>query len=522
MNRAVILIRHPFVTIIPVLFSLNILLHRGADRNWDRAAYHDYVARAFTAGWLDSDWLAAGVTTWTAPFAEWPIIFFEILAGPFVGDILFGVFTAIGISYSIYYLAFTLFKSSEYCSELVVFSTLSGFLAPFFLSELGTTFASSFSAIPIVFSIAHLIKFYQFQNMKFIFYSALESALAVNLKLTNYIFTISLALCIWLVFRKKKIFLNFAWLYIAGLIPSILWWCQTYSKMRNPIFPFFNSVFNSPFFPRTNFRDWRWKFDGWNSVEGIFTGWLYGKPISELKSFNLLLSSALVIAFAWALFSLLFLVFGNTNVYLKIPTHEKIFLLWFLVSFCLWEIQFAYSRYFEALEILAGIVLSIFLKLVFSSCNFKTSQRLITLSILISAALMTLHVPNWTEASASPGTLTKNSRWASGLTSELKNAEGIILVAGSPVSFVRLTSPGLSHMIRIDMGKIPKKYVQEINSALTKKQKLQILAAGESITKSKIMLMLGDNLPGVSVKLGTCQNIDGPINVPYMLCVTKV
>ncbi len=82
--------------------------------------------------------------------------------------------------------------------------------------------------------------------------------LLISLKLTNIIYAFPLALA-YILSKKKTITLKVFLICVSlAILPSMPFFIYNYHITRNPVFPWFNSIFQSEYFPRMNFVDTRW------------------------------------------------------------------------------------------------------------------------------------------------------------------------------------------------------------------------------------------------------------------------
>jgi len=495
------------------------------DRNWDRAMYHDYIARGFQHGWLIKDWQAAGLNTWLSAFAEWPLMVFEHVLKPNIADKVLGVVCAVGTTLIVWMLAKEIFPRNEDI-EYVFGATLLSIASPFFLAELGTTF-QNWSTTPLVLAgIQQLLKARRKRGNHHEIVAGVLLGIAVSLKVNNYIFLVAVLLTflfsILLNFDSirefKKTFVRFTLGSLFGLTPFLLWSFYVYSKMKNPIFPFFNAFFRSPYYANENFRDLRWKADGIQTVWSFLTGWHKGSAFSELQSFE-----PSIFLFTWFL---LFVVLLHTTTLRKFQikpkresiTNDQYFLIWFCLSLSAWTFVFFYARYLEPIEVSAGIAFSILVKVIASrSKNMKASSRSI-LSLGIAIAFSFLVVPNWTQASALNAFAENSSRWGSPVTTAVSKSSGILLTAGNPTSFLRLSSPKVDHMIRTDFGPIPDNFKHMIVTAYESGDNISYVRAGSLFDSTQINAEIA-NSTGLKISFDwICVTLQGPIAVPYEVC----
>ena len=95
-------------------------------------------------------------------------------------------------------------------------------------------------------------------------------------KLTNIVYV--LPICLLVVFKnlmKDRSFVSFLKVSIFGavlvLIPASVYLAFNYQCTDNPLFPYYNGIFKSEYFPIFNFKDLRW--GGQNAFEKFL--WIF-------------------------------------------------------------------------------------------------------------------------------------------------------------------------------------------------------------------------------------------------------
>jgi len=518
---------------ISLALGCSIESHFLIDQNWDRAMYHDYVSDALTHGWLKSDWMAAGLNTWTNPLSEQFIKFFEWVFQPTIGDKIFGLTVLTGTTTLLWLLCMEIFRSNPKRKNISMFVTLFGLMSPFFLSELGTTFQNSYTTLPIITGVLFWAKYVRQPKEIYLFCCFIFLGLAVTCKLTNIIFLLPfLVLFTFTLFSQKGLLSTTRSLssticgLSVGLSPLIVWSYFTYVNTGNPFFPYYNKLFHSNYFPNTNFRDMRWKFQGFTSLKSIYSGWLYGNPISELKAIDVGIA---LVFLTYSIVGILSLRTLSTRERFrqKLPEFYSNFSItnfieiWYFFSFTLWVLFFFYARYAEPLELMSGLILYFSVQRISNFYPLISRNLPILLLVCLLVNFCVLRVPNWTNASATPSQVQADDRWTSPLTKQIGQTTGIFLVSGDPVSFIRLSDKSISSIIRIDYGKIPGKYVKLLASSLKIGQPVHFLYAGQKINTASLQEKMQSVLHDSRISLSGCESPIGPIQVDYLYCEVR-
>lgn len=144
---------------------------------------------------------------------------------------------------------------------------------------------------------------------------------------------------------------------IAFVIPALMipgvYFFEAYQLTENPIFPYFNSLFKSKYYSLTS---WQFNFGPTNFYERVTYPYLAiidpGR-LGEVK--DLFPDTKIITTFAFVVVATIFAFILKA----KLRKKEWALILITLTSFVIWQVQFGYSRYGIALEILLGLSLMI-------------------------------------------------------------------------------------------------------------------------------------------------------------------
>ncbi len=512
--------------LIPVFFFGVILVtthfyQHNLDRNWDRASTHDYVFFSFLNGTMSSDWLAASQGTWTNPLSELPIYSFEALLGAKYGGLILSLLimaiTAIEILVVINIL-FT-FNLNRFLRIITISLSL---LSPFWLAEVGTTFQNWVSVPIVLLGVIFFVKHQPSLQVakRNLLLSGIFFGFAAGFKLTNAIYALALILSIFALafFKRDAQVLKLLVRAVGGIAIGISiftpWMVKVWREMENPIFPNFNKFFQSQYYPKEDFRDTRWMFDSFGDLLSVVSGWGYGSNTSELRTFDPRLPIIFFLLIGLSVFMASRVLSRSGRKVISFNEQQTRFLIWSVLSVLIWIRMFFYSRYLEPVEMLYGVIILLLLTRISQD---KIRQQMVLLLIVL-VSLNSMVVPNWTTASSTPGMGKLDNRWDSPLSGEARKINGVLLVMGEPVSFIRLVSPKISNMIRIDAFSLPPKYLEITATALEDGQRVYVLAGGGTIDEGVIRENIKRVTPSNLVVKLDCQELIGPITVKYNLC----
>ncbi|MBT8439169.1 MAG: hypothetical protein KJO91_05530, partial [Gammaproteobacteria bacterium] len=309
-----------------------------------------------------------------------------------------------------------------------IIALLLSLAAPLWWSELGTSFFSSTTAPFVLGGLYLLLRSSSEGGMSgsLIVGAGALFGLAVGLKLTNAPYAVVGVLpVIFLSWRGGyRAILWYLSLYIlggiAGFLPTSWWNWYLWSEWQSPIFPFYNEIFKSPYFPERNWRDHRWLFDSATEV----VKFLSESALGTTKSSELLFADARLLTTAVLLpltvFLRLFRAIGRTQV---------TFLLFFFFSFTLWVIMFAYQRYLIPIELLFGFVIWIFVTRLISD----QLARFMVMALVLLICTYFIKVPDWGHLKAEIGT---SSALKIEADSRILDQPARYLVGSAPVSYI--------------------------------------------------------------------------------------
>lgn len=137
------------------------------------------------------------------------------------------------------------------------------------------------------------------------------------------------------------------------IIPIIVlpgyYFYTVFEKTGNPLFPYYNAIFHSPFYP---FKSWLFNFGPTSLMQRIFYPYFAIRDPHILGECQEALPNLkLITTLLFSCIGIIFILFK------KITIHEKERILLFITfsSYVLWQVFFGYNRYGIALEFLLGL-----------------------------------------------------------------------------------------------------------------------------------------------------------------------
>ena len=191
---------------------------------------------------------------------------------------------------------------------------------------------------------------------------------ALGLKLTNMPFCAALAIALpigcaeTVLARLRLLAVLGVGMVIGAAITAGPWWAYLYMTFGNPIFPYYNNVFHSPFFEHIRLTDDT--FLPATPLRAVFFPLFWAFHRSRIVSEPALRDPRFAIALLLTLLMLLhaFLVWCYPKVrdVLHIPPagpRERFLLIFFILSYAGWEWMFSIFRYLAPVEMISGLII---------------------------------------------------------------------------------------------------------------------------------------------------------------------
>ena len=259
------LIRSPLLWI--ALLVAWVALTRGQDHNWDLLNYHAYNPFAWLHGRHAIDLMPAQMQSWYNPTLDLP--FYWLATAPIDGRwvalwlALPAVFAVwVGLRLATRLAARPLRLVEQVLLVLVMLSGGAGF------ASLATTFNEWPIALGLISCLYLLMRGIETSTVRWwpLLLAGLIGGAAVGLKLTAMVYALALGigcLCFAPTGARLRATAGFG---LAGLLGALLaggvWFFHVYTITGNPVFPYFNDLFNSPFAEPWRYQDDRFKPQG--------------------------------------------------------------------------------------------------------------------------------------------------------------------------------------------------------------------------------------------------------------------
>lgn len=404
-----------FILICFCLISGLASLHLGQDINWDLRNYHFYNAYAFLTNRLIYDIAPAQVQTYNNPILDIPF-YFIILAKShrILYGFLIGAFHGINI-WLVYMIAFLILTGINERKRhlLSIVAAITGYCGAASISEIGTTFQDNILSLFVLGGLILIILIYR---NKFLFKDSLKLlciagflvGFGTGLKLTGIIYFLAFLFTLLLVApsgggRIKNAFIFWISGSIGIIISAGYQMFKLWEAFGNPLFPFYNAIFRSPYYTFNNTLDRR--FLPHDIYQAMFYPFYFVRD-QHLVSELIFRDYRLSICYALFMACILIAIYKRINkksdnihlrhfAGLKSSNDMKIvhffIIVFFVLSYICWEYEFSIYRYILSLELLSPVFIAIMLKYLFVS----EKSYIRSVIVVFMAIIMTTMPMDW-------------------------------------------------------------------------------------------------------------------------------
>jgi hypothetical protein len=385
-----------------VLSYVGIIL--GQDAGWDVLNYHFYSGFALLHKPFGYDFAPAQVQTFNNPLLH---VLSYVLLKHLPSMLAAAVLGAIqGLNfYLVFQISQILFLGWN--GKLRFLISLSNAAAGFFgatgILELGTTYGDNMASLLMLTGLLLIFRFLLLRGFSWrgLFFqlgiAGILIGIGLGLKLTVsiYVVAISLSLTACVIASKDRLrpLVVFSGGLAAGFAASYgFWGIQLYREYQNPVFPYMNAFFKSPYYDLANTTDARFLPQTW--LQTFFYPFFFAREnhlVSEIDFRDLRLALCYIAIVLLVGAALIRIIRGRRfkRPEVRPPSSNLLgFLaLFFVVSYVLWEQMFSIYRYLILLELLAPTFLALTLTYFFRRRSLVFAFSLF-LNLVIFATLI--------------------------------------------------------------------------------------------------------------------------------------
>jgi len=344
------------ILVIGALLGGAAALWFGFELDWDLLNYHLYNPHALLSGRGALDIAVAQQQTYHNPTLFIPVyLAFKYLSAPLfvflVGAIQGGQMVLV------YLIAEKVIDRQVPRLSLLVVAAL-GFLGPVFLAQLGATPADTILSALVLGSLLLILSGLEPKHAHRIgrigLWAGTLLGVAVALKLTMAIYAVGIGIVLIVCYppagRLRLVSAYAGGAAIGFLVAGGFWFLHLWSTFGNPFFPYFNSIFDSPWVQTESFRDLR--FMPKSMLEWFIYPFLWladpyrvwESPFMDIRVVMLYPVMFLLPLLRWRWLG-------------RAAPGLRILLVFLALSYVLWITMFSIYRYLAVVEMLASVAL---------------------------------------------------------------------------------------------------------------------------------------------------------------------
>ncbi|NNL96448.1 MAG: DUF2029 domain-containing protein [Xanthomonadales bacterium] len=356
----------------------------GFSPDWDLFNYHLYNPHALIQGRLTTDIAPAQIQGFLNPLFHIPFYYIFVHFGP--AALVFFAGALQGLQWVLLGLLLMRILPSQQIPQWMAWTVATfGMFGPIFIYELGGTQGDTIVSALVLASLLLILPGQQDSGNHDAharaWLAGLLGGLAVALKLTMALYVIGLFVAL-LVCRPFKAPLASAWRFGAAcaggfLLGGIAWFGWLWLNFHNPLFPYFNQLFESDWASTVSFRDRR--FLPGNALEWMVypLAWL----LEDYKVWEFRFRDVRPLLLYPLMFLVPLLAWRKTG---REAPALRMLLVFLAFSYLLWLPLFSIYRYLSVLEMLAPLAL--FTVIAWLGASRRTAMG--GLALLIASQLM--------------------------------------------------------------------------------------------------------------------------------------
>lgn len=382
-----------------------ISLRLGRDVNWDLRNYHYYIGYAFLNISPIQDFFAAGVVSYLNPLTDVLNYLMIKHLPPRLTGFLLGAVQGLNL-YFLWAMALMLTNSVSspiYRVFAVIGIAILGLLCANVIGEIGTTFNDLtlanwvlLSLLLVGFSLREALEIHK--KLVYIFLAGSALGIAIGLKLTMALYFIGALLALVTLKNrgdcsKFKLLLWFSFGGILGfLLTNGYWMVVLWKFFHNPIFPYYNNIFKSPYYYAKNIVDVR--YFPHNLLQTLFYPFYFSwQPCTtndaHFRDFRTPVIYVLLIIYCGKILMTKRKYAKHSSYFEK--DYTQYLIIFFVVSYIVWQYEFSIQRYLMVLDIISPLLIYLLVTNIFES---QSMSHYVVLCIFI-LLVVTLKPQKW-------------------------------------------------------------------------------------------------------------------------------
>ena len=397
---------HVIIFISSFFFFGVLAVFLGQDNNWDLRNYHFYNPYAFLNGRLGFDFAPAQHQTFLTPIVDLPFYFLVTHLNPKLVGFFMGAVQGLncGLIFAIAFQILAHLNSKLRLGISLLFAAV-GMYSPIFIAEYGATENDTLTTLFVLASVLIICRTLTLKGTlalphgrKSLIAAGLLLGIGVGLKLTVLTYAVGATLAIistersWI--KSARIMGVWGLSGIVGLLMSRGHWMATlWSNYGNPVLPFYNTIFKSPYFDPIDFTSARFMprslWEGLTYPFHFLTRTHYTYITNDFRDARY----AVIYIFIILYLVVVYIRQMNKSKLSKkeqkkrprITIVERFLLVFFISSYITWQIKFSIIRYVAPMEAVSAIIIFILIRNIFR--EFKM-QSIITGVALVAIVVV--------------------------------------------------------------------------------------------------------------------------------------
>ncbi|HJQ58662.1 MAG TPA: hypothetical protein VJ890_17265 [Vineibacter sp.] len=389
----------------PIAYGL-LSVVMGQDNNWDLLNYHFYNPYAFLHGRMGFDIAPANAAaSYFNPLQHLPFYAFVTTLPPRGTGFAMGLLQGLNFPLLLA-IAWQVLSGVSATARRAATIALAGvgMLGGMTLGELGTTFQDNVISLFALGALAIVLLFHRrlldaplLTAVGVAAAAGLVAGLGVGLKPTNVIFAIGWCAAFWFLATawRRRFFLSFGFGLgvLAGIATTGAYWMWVlWRHFGNPLFPFYNQIFRSPWAVDADYADLKFRPESW--LEAVLFPLRFAfdplrtaeEPFRELR-LTLLYGLAILTLLAWPLVRRR----ASTATPLTDRATAPFVLGGCLIAYAVWLATSGIYRYVVTLEMLAPVLML----LVVDRLALPHRVQVGIVAALLAVSLATMRPASW-------------------------------------------------------------------------------------------------------------------------------
>lgn len=372
----------------------------GAFNDYDLMNYQYYSAYALLTGRYDFDYAPAQIQTFLNPVPFVPFYLVTTHFKPIVAGFIMGGIHGL-VAGLLFLTAMAISQKPRIILSLMCAAL--GVYGPTFLAFLGGSGSDHIASLFVLAGVYVLVRGIRFHDAPdareariALLIGSVLIGIAAGLKLVCAIFLIGYGIAVLV--TSRRFFSRLAATGLFGIASAVgvfisrgHWIVFLWSRFGSPLFPFYNKIFQSPYFYNKNFADGRYIPVTFKDTillpfrfitRNHFT--LVSHNFRDIR-YALVFGLILICLAAFATGLVMLLLRRPLSKY-RLPNRAETFLLvFFLISYVIWQMKFTIMRYAIPLELLAPILITVLIRLLLP---WKEIRQIVTIAAFTAIVLV--------------------------------------------------------------------------------------------------------------------------------------